>query len=340
MIKLKRELTADLDTPVGLQTALQNAVMLELATLPPYLYASWSLSGNNAIAGLIDPIVMEEMGHMALACNILNAIGGSPVIDQPQFLPTYPGPLPGGVESDLCVPLAPFSIDLVHDVFMVIEEPEDPIARQALDAESLTIGEFYAEIERQIVAQGQGIFTGRAELQVDGILPGVIPVTNVDTARTAIETIVHQGEGTTQSPDESAQSPGDLAHYYRFAEIFHGKALIPNPSPPPAFAYEGDPIPFDPEGVLPVVSNPKATDYPAGSPARIQCDAFNATYTSLLKNLHAGFNGTQESLDGAIFDMRKLRRKGTTLMNVPLGDGRNAGPSFEFQGAAPAPPPG
>jgi hypothetical protein len=333
MIRLKPELLADLDTPTGLQSAVQNAITLELATLPPYLYALWSLSGNDDIFALIRPIVMQEMGHMALACNILNAIGGSPVINEPGFVPTYPGPLPGGVESGLTVPLAPFSIDLVKQVFMVIEEPEDPIARQAPPAGTLTIGQFYEAIEQQIVAQGQSIFTGAATLQADGILDGVIPVTDVDSARTAIETIVEQGEGTAQSPDES---PGELAHFYRFAEIYHGKGLVPNPSPPPAFAFSGDDIPFDPSGVLPVVSNPKAADYPAGSPARVQCDAFNATYTSLLTHLHEGFNGTQDSLGSAIGDMFQLKNQGIALMQVSLGDGTNAGPSFEFQSAAPA----
>jgi hypothetical protein len=331
MIRLKPELTADLDTPTGLQTALQTAIMLEHSTLPPYLYASWSLSGNDSIALLVGPIVMQEMGHMALACNVLNAIGGSPVIADPQFVPTYPGPLPGGVEGDLIVPLARFSIDLVHDVFMVIEEPEDPIARRAAaGADAVTIGEFYEAIEQQIVAQGEGIFTGSPDRQVEAILPGVIAVTNVETARAAIQTIVEQGEGTTQSPDAS---PGELAHFYRFAEIYHGKALIPNPSPPPPFVFEGDPIPFEPDGVLPVVSNPKAADYPAGSPARVQCDAFNAAYTSLLHNLHSSFNGDQDRLVPALSDMGKMRRLGTDLMEVPLGDGTNAGPSFEFQGA-------
>jgi hypothetical protein len=329
MIRLKPELTADLDTPAGLQTALQTAIMLEHSTLPPYLYANWSLSGNDSIVLLTGPIVMQEMGHMALACNILNAIGGSPVIADPQFVPTYPGPLPGGVEGDLVVPLAPFSIGLVHDVFMVIEEPEDPITRRAAaGADAVTIGEFYEAIEGQIVAQGEGIFTGSPDVQVEGILPGVSAVTNVETARAAIQTIVEQGEGTTQSPDAS---PGELAHFYRFAEIFHGKALIPNPSPPPPFVFEGDPIPFEPDGVLPVVSNPKATDYPAGSAARVQCDAFNTAYTSLLHNLHAAFNGTQDRLGSAISDMFEMKNKGTALMEVALGDGTNAGPSFEFQ---------
>ena len=44
---------------------------------------------------------------MAIDCNILNAIGGTPKIDDPCFVPRYPGHLPGGVGS-LIVGLAPF----------------------------------------------------------------------------------------------------------------------------------------------------------------------------------------------------------------------------------------
>jgi hypothetical protein len=56
------------------------------------------MSGNNAEIGtLIDSVVKEEVAHMALACNILNAIGGEPAIDTPQFIPIYPGPLPGTI---------------------------------------------------------------------------------------------------------------------------------------------------------------------------------------------------------------------------------------------------
>ena len=130
MIQLQPQCLEGLDTLPGLQQALQNAIELEHATLPTYLYAMYSLdqSENSEIYGLIRSVVMEEMSHFGLACNILNAIGGSPAIDTPEFVPSYPGPLPCGVEDQLTVPLAPFSIDLVKNVFMVIEEPEDPVA--------------------------------------------------------------------------------------------------------------------------------------------------------------------------------------------------------------------
>src|SRR5262245_39123889 len=129
MIKLKPELFAALDTQEGLLKALHRAIQLEHATIPTYLYALYSIKpySNTAIQNLLLSVVTEEMLHMSLACNILNAIGGSPAIDHPQFIPHYPGPLPGAVEAGLIVPLARFSLDLVKNVFMVIEEPETPL---------------------------------------------------------------------------------------------------------------------------------------------------------------------------------------------------------------------
>src|SRR5437762_13529429 len=130
MIRMKAEAVRNLDyTLGGLKKSLQQAIELEHATIPAYLYALYSIQpgANKIIQSLVLSVVAEEMLHMSLACNVLNAIGGSPRIDDPRFIPTYPGPLPGSVESDLIVPLSPFSMDLVSNVFMVIEEPEDPL---------------------------------------------------------------------------------------------------------------------------------------------------------------------------------------------------------------------
>ena len=119
MICLQRSLLAGLtDTTPTVQSvcaSLQNAVELEHATIPPYLYALYSLAPdkNQEIAAIIGSVVVEEMLHMTLASNVLNALGGTPRIGQPGFIPTYPGPLPGGVEGDLTVNLAPFSMNSV-----------------------------------------------------------------------------------------------------------------------------------------------------------------------------------------------------------------------------------
>lgn len=337
MIRLKPELAQGLDDPQKLRAALQTAIELEHATLPTYLYALYSLEPghNREIAALLRSIVMDEMSHMGLACNLLNAIGGAPVIDSATFVPKYPGPLPGSVESDLEVPLSPFTQDLVENVFMVIEEPEDPLKFRTLELaeEQLTIGQFYTAIADQLQAAGPDIFISEPGRQVDGFLD-VVAITNLDGALKAIELIVEQGEGTTQSPNDDA---GQLAHYYRFAEINKGNTLIKNPDAPPdappdeRFIYAGAKIPFEPAGVRPVVLNPTSATYADFPTALTANNTFNSDYTKLLKSLHLAFNGTPDALLDALDSMDACKAGAISMGTIAVGDGKVAGPSFEFQ---------
>jgi hypothetical protein len=339
MIQLKPQLLAAVDAPGGLQKVLQKAIELEHATIPTYLYSLYSLGTSNAqIQGLVLSVVLEEMLHFALACNILNAIGGSPEIDKPDFIPVFPGPLPGGVESGLIVHLKRFSLDHVHDTFMTIEEPEHPlnfpVAAEA--AEVVTIGQFYTRIQKAIVEAGQGIFTGNRNRQVTSGFPSaeLFAVTDVPSASKAIDLIKEQGEGTATSPLDPEH---ELAHYYRFAEIWHGRQLVPVPNPPPGtpddrkYRYDGPAIPFDAAGVTPVVDDPKASGYPGNTQAHYLNDNFNYTYTNLLRALHLTFNGQPDRIDSAIAIMHSMRELALEMMTVPFRDGLYAGPSFEYR---------
>ena len=341
MIYLDARLLDDLETPGGLHRALQRAIELEHATLPTYLYSFYSLgNGNKEIASLILSVILEEMLHFALACNTLNAVGGAPAIDKPEFIPKFPGHLPGGVESGLCVHLKQFSLNHVHDTFMVIEQPEHPLNFPALaagEAKPLTIGEYYTRIEKKIEALSPGIFTGKKSYQVTGggFPPSeLFPVIDLPTSTQAIEIIKQQGEGTTTSPLDPEH---ELAHYYRFAEIWHGHKLVPVPNPPPGapddqkYRYDGPPIPFDPGKVLPVIGDPLQAKYPPSSQAHYLNQNFNYAYTSLLKALHITFNGQPNRLESAIGLMHSLRELAMEMMTVPFADGVNAGPSFEYE---------
>jgi hypothetical protein len=112
----------------GLHEVLQSALALEHATVPAYLYALLSLEpGRNVeVAGILREVVMQEMLHMALVGNILNAVGATPRVGLPGFVPRYPGPLPGGVLPELTVSLRRCSIEHVRDVFMAVEHPHFP----------------------------------------------------------------------------------------------------------------------------------------------------------------------------------------------------------------------
>lgn len=351
MIHLQPSMLAGLDatapTPESVQAALQNAVELEHATIPVYLYALYSLdpSVNGLIANILQSVVVEEMLHMTLASNVLNALNGSPQIDKPDFIPDYPGPLPGGVESELKVKLAPFSPDQLS-AFLTIEAPELPLPiDDALAADApLTIGQFYAKIIAALKALGDGAFVKPPRNQVTpDIMRGAVVVTNVETAVQALTIIVEQGEGTSTSPEEVGGGDdaigGEYAHYYRFMQIQKGYLLVPAPGETPPYAYAGGPVPFDPSGVYAVPTNPSSKGY-SGAQAFAN-NNFNYTYTSLLSTLHDFFNGeaTAGNFNRALGLMMSLKSQAKAMTAGIPDAGVFTGPSFEYQPVNPGPPP-
>ena len=220
-----------------LKYQLQLALQVEFYTIPTYVYALYSIKegANQEIAALIGRVIVDEMAHLAIVSNILNAIDGTPRLFDRRFIPVYPSRLPGGIEHDLVLRLAPLSIQLVRDVFMVIETPrQSAIDSDPEDIHNDTIGCFYQRIRNNLIlleAEAQKrpenspyvhtIFTGNHSRQVDYIAK---PVYNLTDALKGIDTIVTQGEGSSQlNPTDRSE---DLAHYYKFAEIVHGHQLF------------------------------------------------------------------------------------------------------------------
>lgn len=340
MIQLKRSLAEGLTqpTPQSVIAALQNAVVLEHATIPVYLYGLYSLdpARNPEIVAILRSVVVEEMLHMTLSSNVLNALGGTPVIDTPGFIPTYPGPLPGAVESSLIVHLLPFSQDQLM-TYLQIEQPQNPLpipGDPPPTDDGITIGEFYTAISDAIATLGNGAFVDPPRNQVGpDLMPGAIVVTDVASAQAAIATIIEQGEGSSTSPEEAARS-AEPAHYYRFMQILAGALLEPAPGKTPPWSFSGPPVAFDVGGVYPLPNDPKSSDYAPGSAQAFANDNFNYTYTSLLKTLHGLFNGqnTQDQMNNAIALMMSLKGQAKAMMaGIPNPSAPNTGPSFEYQ---------
>lgn len=324
------------------RNSLQLAIELELATLPVYLQAAYSLDDakNGMIANMIIGVAMQEMEHFCQAANILVAIGGSPAIDDTRYIPTYPGGLPDNIgtapgEPDFIVHLRPFSMEQVETCFMVIEEPADPIdikdaAPRAVPSDLQqnyrTIGEFYEDISKALTALGNGVFTGTAAGQVYGMF-GITPILTLDDAVAAIDRIVTEGEGTPQSPMEPDSATA--AHYYTYYEIFKGRKIAKGPD---GWVFTDEEIPFDPTGVQTILDNPKQADYAPGSPAAIQSQAFNTYYSNLLRALHESFNGNPGKINDAIALMFDLKIQAKLLMATPLNDGSGtfAAPTWEY----------
>jgi hypothetical protein len=326
-----------------LQTLLQEAVELEHFTIPPYLCALYSIQEgtNQEAVRIIRSVVMEEMLHMVLAANLLNAIGGRPSINHPQFIPRYPAKLPV-IDEDFVVNLGPFSKAAIN-TFVKIERPGPPKGQPrgcSCISDFHTIGQFYEAIElglRELSAT-ENIFTGDPSRQITpehyyGAGGRVNLVTDLASALVALKEIVGQGEGVHHTvwtgDDEIGGDMAEVAHYFRFKEILAGRRY-----------RAGDTVHSEPSGerfqvcwdkTYSMTQNPKVANYAEGSELRNMAETFNRTYMSLLNELHAATNGEPSRLMRSVATMYQLKYKAIELMKIPTASGdRTAGPSFEY----------
>jgi Ferritin-like len=259
-----------------LEESLQAAIQLELSTIPPYLYAAWSIDAGHDPSDtrpVIVGIAVEEMLHMGIACNLLASIGGQPRIVQ--VAPTYPAELPKDIHQGLLVGLEPLSRELLLRTFMAIEEPsvlfvEDP---EFVASGSTLIGEFYDQIQQRLDSPATSFSTARqVDLQrVFFMAERSFIIESLDDVRAAVDLIKRQGEGTAAGPFEvSTPEKVELAHFYQFGEIAHGHRLT-RTSP---FTYTGQPV--DMPAVRPVTlaasTQPEAAE-------------FNRLYSDILRDL-------------------------------------------------------
>jgi hypothetical protein len=328
-----------------LRAHLQTAVEIEWSTIPPYLCARWSLDDgrNELAAACIDDVVMEEMLHLTLACNLLNAVGGKPRLIPPAGRPpSYPTYLPHSADAFL-VNLLPFSREAL-DTFRAIERPA-PDAAPPEGGRYHTIAQFYEAVRdamRKLVAK-HNIFTGHRDRQVDqayyyGGGGEAFAISDLESATKALAVIVDEGEGVHQSiwddDRELFGEPRELAHYFRFDELHKGRRYVNGDTP--SSGPTGEPLLVDFEAVLPMRPNPKAEDYPPASELRAMTDECNVTYSTLLGQLQAAFDGEPATLLEAVQTMLALRYQAIALMHVPVDAGQTAGPAFQWRAGAPS----
>ena len=338
---------SDLDR---LKDLLQAAVKLELSTIPPYLCALYTIhpQTNDEATLVIRSVVVEEMLHMILAANVLNAIGGEPRIAGPDHAPRYPHELPEGVVLHL-LPFSPAAVD----AFLAVEnpghlaahasaDPEHPVPEERRQNPQIahcttsgppgTIGEFYAEIEALLKAAADEIgedelFCGDPARQVPRRYYYAaggrgLEVHDLASALNALNEIVEQGEGDMGSMFDDT---GDLAHYWRFMQLKHGRAYVTTDTEEPT----GPEVEVDFDAVFPMIENPRDDEYedPDLQAASL---AANRTWSKLLAQIEEAFNGTPEQLVPAVHSMFRLRDQMLVLLANPhpRHSDRSAGPTF------------
>lgn len=364
---------ATITTIDQLYVYLYRAMQLEHATIPVYLTALYSLhpDTNSAAKHILRVVAVEEMLHLTLAANVLNALGGQPDLTRAGFVPAYPARLPDG-ETDFEVPLQPFSRQAV-DTFLQIERPgkapqEDKrIMRRSRAHEASagsagqrragsmlatvpgsseeqfwSIGEFYEEIVRGVIyleqeyrEQGKTLFTGDPRHQVtpEYYYSGGGKVIPVTDLESAVRALHLVATQGEGLGGGIYDGEDELAHYYRFQQLHLGQYYLPpdRPNEP-----TGPRLQVDYDAAYPVKVNPRITDYPAGSELRAAAEEFNERYAAFLGMLTRAYTGQPALLLEAVWEMFRIRDRVVRLVRnpVPGQDGVHAGPTFEVDGLA------
>ena len=346
-----------------LWSLLVEAAQIEHMIMCQYLYACFSLKTApdegltaeqaDAVARwqeTVTGIAIEEMLHLALVMNVMTAIGAAPSLSRPNF-PRHSAFLPPGVEFALL----PFGADsLTH--FLYLERPEGmervdaaefvpatPPPEPVSPAEVmpriqgfLTVGHLYRGIEQglsHLVDElGESVlFVGepRAQATPDRFRwPQLIAVTDLASARAALDEIIEQGEG--------ARGDWRPAHYGRFFGVWNEYQKLRQEDPSfyparpvmPAFTQQ----PYDLGEPQPQPTDPLTREV---------AELFNLGYEVLLQVLTRFFTHTDETdeqLDAlvqAAFGIMTgvLKPLGTALTRLPMGPGspgRTAGPAFQM----------
>ncbi|MFJ3671124.1 ferritin-like protein [Streptomyces sp. NPDC090106] len=335
--------TTGITTLEDLRTHLQWAIEIEHSTLPPYLTALYSLDAerNPDAVQLIGGVFVEEMIHLALVANLLNAVGGRPRLDAPHMLAQHPRTMPHA-DPSIELSLLPFGEEALA-MFLRLEQPAHPGDLAESDHYE-TIGQFYDAVEKGLRALcaelgEEQVFTGDPARQVSGgpfahTAGHLAPVTDLSSALAALEEIVEQGEGAARADvwdgDKDLFHPETQAvsHYYRFQELAVGRRYQPGDTP--ESGPTGDPVTVDPAGVRPLRPDQRLADHPEGSPIRTAQEAFNQTYCKMLQMLEQAFNGNPAMLGMSVGTMYAAKGQAQSLMALLDDDGLAAAPTFEY----------
>ncbi|SOE08204.1 ferritin-like protein [Streptomyces sp. Ag109_G2-15] len=313
------EVEEEARTDDWLQSSLQQAIMLELATLPPYLCGYWSMiektEEDKKISFMIREIIFDEMSHLGHVCNLLTTIGGSahrghegrgplPLQSAGRSAPQPSGRRRPGQEPD-----------------RLPERADQEIGRDVLPNRGA----------REAACQVRG--RGRRE--------GLFAIKNLADAEKAIKIIQEQGEGTHSMPENPHDGyEGELAHYYTFRQLYRGKKLIKVQEQPPKWDFEGAAITMP--GALPMGVVPKggwAKDKKTEPDAQVQklLKEFNNTFSSMLRSLELAWQqdspkDAETHMSDAVAEMYNLGGPALQLMEKPLPNdpAKRYGPEFLY----------
>lgn len=217
------------DTLAYVHELLQEAIKVEHGTIPLYLTTLYSIKNASSFAAqTIKSVVIEEMLHMVQAANVLNAVGGAPHIDRPDFIPEYPLVLP---LINISASITWFARDSVKH-YQTLESVPPQGYNSSISAAYLHIVKTLDALCRQYGEAA--VFHGDPALQVETMAPNGQSVSKVFSLANATEALLGVSDQGGGCPVDGEPWPefvnisagplgGDISHAARYDEILIGR---------------------------------------------------------------------------------------------------------------------
>jgi CDGSH-type Zn-finger protein/uncharacterized Fe-S cluster protein YjdI len=300
----------NIETKEQLLHTLYEAAEIEHCLMCTYLYAAFSLDKDTKTYStdeskavstwhdLIMSVAIEEMVHLTLVNNLIVSMGATAHFSRPNF-PVNPGYFPAGVVAKL-VPFSKEAIehfiflerpDLVNDLdgagFAHTNYQRPEISHRVMphSQDYETIGGLYRAIRDGLIKlstlQGETVlFCGKTTEQLGPLdinLPGIQLISNLNSALSALDEIIVQGEGASEHLENS--------HYSKFIVIRDELSRLQNNNPQfkPALPVAANPVMRKPvDGDDKVWINHKDSV--------LVLDLTNAIYTLMLRLMLQSYN--------------------------------------------------
>ncbi|MFI5187157.1 MAG: ferritin-like protein [Chitinophagales bacterium] len=248
---------------------MQHALDLELWTIPLYLTSLYSIKDLTKIkhqdfpeaAKLLFSVVIQEMLHVEIVCNLSNALGYTPKFKCPEYdvskgIPFIHPPydsLPDVLRGYQVKPQALNKESLKLFCAIELPHPKKAIVWEN-EGEYNSIAELYEAIKTGVASLWDGCYIGERKNTKQknsfneyhnqhGKKHGFsIIINSVETALQAIEAIVEQGEGadakhvpvdfrphvTREGKEfDTAWYKSNLSHYHKFRILLHSHHKLP-----------------------------------------------------------------------------------------------------------------
>ncbi|KAF8749660.1 Iron-binding zinc finger CDGSH type [Rhizoctonia solani] len=231
-------------TLTALRQHLQTAVILELYTIPLYLFAMYSINTDNAGSESPEQVAVAgvRMLHLILAGNLLTAVRGRPQLYGEAFAPKYPSEiLYEGVLLTLA-PAHPYQFQNFVEVEQPVDEKveqEENLLKTKMLAQYESIGQFYGSLKEGLRdlhnRLGDDIFDKDSAKRQWGdddpwFQGELAAITDLQTAEDKLSLIIEQGEG---GPPTTGSSSSEQSHYEIFKKLselnLNVHKLAPNP---------------------------------------------------------------------------------------------------------------